>query len=119
MLSLSSKKYSSNNIGSYRDDRLPVFRKISEQPAEKHKKIIKETFKNKGLQMIIKWNLKVVDYLEVTLNLNDGTYRPFYKPNEETNYIHVESDHPPQIINKIPRSIEKKFIPPIFSKGNI
>ena len=59
--------------------------------------------------MIIKCNLKITDYLDVTLNLNDGTYRPFHKPNEETTYIHIESDHPSQIIKKIPRSTEKRL----------
>ena len=109
MLSLLSKKYSYNNIGLYRDDRWSDFRNSSVQQAEKHKKIIQKVFKDKGLQMIIKCNLKIVDYLDVTLNLNDGTYRPFHEPNEETTCIHVESDHPPQIIKKIPRSIEKRF----------
>ena len=80
---------------------------ISGQQAEKHKKLIQKIFKDKGLQIIIKFNLKLVDYLEVTLNLNDGTYRPFHKPNEETTYIHVESDHAPKIIKKILRPIEK------------
>ena len=28
-------------------------------------------------------------------------------PNEKTNYIHVNSDHPPSIIKEIPQSIEK------------
>ena len=70
-------------------------------------KIIQEIFKDKGLQIIIKCYRKIFDYSDVTLNLNDGTYCPFHKPNEETTYIHVESDHPPQIIKKIPRSIEK------------
>ena len=41
--------------------------------------------------------------------MNDGTYLPFHKPNEETTYIHVESDHLPQIIRKIPRSIKKRL----------
>ena len=108
MLPLLSKKYSSNNIGLCRDDGLSVFRNIiSGQQAEKPKKIIQKIFKDKGLQIIIKGNLKIVDYLDVTLNLNDGTYRHFHKPNEETTYIYVESDHLPQIIKKIPRSIEK------------
>ena len=40
-------------------------------------------------------------------NLNDGTYRLFHKPNEQTIFIHVESDHPSQIIKQLPRSIEK------------
>ena len=93
MLSLLSKKFSSNNIGLYRDDGLLVFRNINGRQAEK--KTIQKIFKDKGLQIIIKYNLKIIDYLGVTINLNDGTYRPFHKPNEETTYIHVESDHPP------------------------
>ena len=119
MLSLLSKKYSSNNIGFYRDDGLSVFRNIIGQQAEKHKKIIQKLFKDEGFQIIIKCNLKIVDYLDVTLNLNDGTYRPFYKANEETTYIHAKSDHPSQIIKKIPRSVEKRLSPPIFCKRNI
>ena len=42
--------------------------------------------------------MKVVNYLDVTLNLNDGSYRP----NEETNYIHVNSDHPTFILKQHP-----------------
>ena len=40
-------------------------------------------------------------------NSNDGTYRLFCKPNEQTIFIHVESDHPSQIIKQLRRSIEK------------
>ena len=31
--------------------------------------------------------------------------RPYKKPNNETKYIHVDSDHPPSIIKQIPKSI--------------
>ena len=84
---------------------MQVFRNIADNKQKNHKKIIQKIFKDKGFQIIIKCNLKVVDYLDNTLNLNDGTYHPLHKPNEETTYIHVESDHPPKIIKKIPRSI--------------
>ena len=59
MLSLLSKKYSSNNIGLYHDDGLSVFRNISGQQAEKHKKIIQNFFKDKGLQIITKCNPQI------------------------------------------------------------
>ena len=49
----------------------------------------------------------MVVYLDVTLNLYDEAYHSFHKPNEETTDIHAESDHPPQVIKKISRSIEK------------
>ena len=32
-------------------------------------------FKNKGLDVIMNCNMKIVNYLDVMLNLNDGTYR--------------------------------------------
>ena len=53
--------------------------------------------------------MKIVNYLDVTLNLNDGSYRPYKKPNDETNYIHVNSDHPPSILRQLPMSIEKRL----------
>ena len=84
------------------------FRKISGQQAQKKQKYSKNSQRQKSLQIIIKCSLKILDYLDVTLSLDDATYRPSHKPNEETTYIHVESDHPPQIIKKIPRSIEKR-----------
>ena len=33
--------------------------------------------------IIINCNMKIVNYLDVTLNLNTGSYRPYKKPNEE------------------------------------
>ena len=42
--------------------------------------------------------------------MNDGTYRPFHKTNEEATYSHGESDHPQQIIKKVSRSIEKNYL---------
>ena len=57
--------------------------------------------------------MKITNYLDITLNLIDGSYRPCRKPSEETNYIHINSDHPPSIIKEIPRSIKKRL--PILS----
>ena len=53
--------------------------------------------------------MKIVNHLDVTLNLNDGSYHPYKKPNEETNYIYVNSDHPPSILKQLPKSIEKRL----------
>ena len=53
--------------------------------------------------------MNIVNYLDVTLNLNNGSYRPYKKPNEETNYIHVNFDHPPSILKQLPMSIGKQL----------
>ena len=98
-----------SNIGLYRDDGLAVFKSTSGPQSEKIKKTFQKMFKNKGLDIIINCNMKIVNYLDVTLNLNDGSYRPYKKPNDETNYIHVNSDHPPSILKQLPVSIEKRL----------
>ena len=42
--------------------------------------------------------MKIVNYLDVTFHLNDSTYRPYQKLDNIMQYIHVESNHPPNII---------------------
>ena len=53
--------------------------------------------------------MKTVNYLDVTLDLTNGVYRPFHKPDNEINYIHKDSNHPPSIIKQIPLSIETRL----------
>ena len=48
-----------------------------------------------------------MDYLDVTFNLTDSSYRPFNKINNEINYIHKQSNHPPSIIKQLPLSVER------------
>ena len=38
-------------------------------------------FKNKGLDIIVNCNMKIVNYLGVTLKLNNGSYRLYKDPN--------------------------------------
>ena len=108
ILSLLSKHINKNHIGLYRDDGLAILKNTSGPAAEKLKKKFQKLLKEKDLDIIVQCNLKITNYLDITLNLNDGSYRPYRKPNKETNYIHVNSDHPPSIIKEIPRSIEKR-----------
>ena len=49
--------------------------------------------------------MNIYEYID--MYLNDGSYRPYKKPNEETNYEHVDSDHPLFILKQLPVSIEK------------
>ena len=85
MLSLTSNKYNPNNIGLYRDEGLAAFKNTSGPQSEKIKKTFQKIFKNKGLDIIINCNMIIINYLDVTLNLNDGSYCPYKKPNDETN----------------------------------
>ena len=56
----------------------------------------------------MKTNLHIVDFLDVTFNLLDGTYKPYKKPNDQLLYVNTSSNHPPQII-KLPISISNRL----------
>ena len=53
--------------------------------------------------------MKIVNYLDNTFNLNDGTYRPYQKPDYKIQYIHVESNRPLNISKQISKTIEKRL----------
>ena len=108
-MSLLGEKYNKKDIGQYRDDGLSVFKNISGQEAEKIKKDLQNIFKNNGLEIVIACNMVVVTYFDITLNLDDGTYRPYHKPNGEIQYIHKESNHPATIIKQLPLTIESRL----------
>ena len=99
----------SEAIGLYRDDGLGVFKKKSGPESEKIKKSIQGIFWEKELKITIQCNLKIVDYLDVTFNLTDSSYRPFNKTNNEINYIHKQSNYPPSIIKQLPLSVERRL----------
>ena len=88
---------------------LGVVRNVSGPQSERIKKDLQKIFKDNHLNIEISCNLKIVDYLDITMNLNDGSYRPYRKPNDELLYVHSESNHPPVIIKQLPLSIEKRL----------
>ena len=61
--------------------------------------------KKDGLEIIIECNKKVADFLDVTFNLKGGTYKPCQKPDNKISYINVQSNHPPNIIKQLPKTI--------------
>ena len=57
------------------------------------------------MKVAVSANQKSVDFLDVTFDLDTEKYQPYKKPNNEIKYIHKNSNHPPNIINQIPKSI--------------
>ena len=49
---------------------------------ERIKKSLQKTFKDFGLEIAAESNLRIVNYLDVTLNINDGSFRPCDKPDD-------------------------------------
>ena len=87
---------------------LAVFKNESGRESEKTKKSIQAVFRENELKITIH-NLKIVDYLDVTFNLTDSSYRPFNKTNNEINYIHKQSNHPPSVIKQLPLFVERRL----------
>ena len=74
---------------------------------ENIKKEICRIFKESNLRITIEANLKCVDFLDISMDLNTGIYQPYMKPNNIPSYVHAKSNHPPSIIKNIPVSINK------------
>ena len=53
-------------------------------------------------------NPKIVNFLDITLNLQNGKFQPYKKPNDDTLYINKQSNHPPAIIKQIPKSVSRR-----------
>ena len=84
----------------------------------------RKIFKGTGFSIDIQTNLKGLDFLDVKLNLQNGTYRPYKKPNDKLLYIHSSSNHPPQIIRQLPNSISERLLKnssnhEIFNKAKV
>ena len=102
-------EYGKDNIGLYRDDGLAIFKHTSGPQAERIRKDITRRFKTHGLNITIQTNRKIVNYLDVTFDLTNGTYCPYRKPNDHPQYINTKSNHPPNIIKQIPASINRRI----------
>ena len=109
ILNTLSNEYGKEHIGLYRDDGLAVFRNISGSEAERIRKNITKTFQKLDLKITISCNLKIANFLDITLNLNNDKYYPYRKPNDQPMYIHTQSNHPPSIIKNLPASISRRI----------
>ena len=89
--------------------RLDSFQKQKWSQTGENKEIFTKNFRENNLNIVIKCNLKIVDYLDVTFSLLNNTYKPFSKPNNEINYVHKESNHPTSIIKQVLFSIESRL----------
>ena len=69
----------------------------------------RQIFNKYGLKITIESNKKIANFLDMTLNLSNGTYLTYTKPNNIPLYINKKPNYPPQIIKNIPLSINKRL----------
>ena len=78
---------------------------ISVHASTKQRKVNKASVFTKRLSITCEVNKKIVYFFDVRFNLNDQTYEPYGKPNNDPVYINKHSNHPSNIINEVPKAI--------------
>ena len=100
---------SSTNNGLYRDDGLIMLPKCPGPNREKIIKDLHKLFRSHGLKITIASTGPVANYLDVTLDLYDGTYRPYRKPNDSPVYINAATNHSASILKHVPKMVERRL----------
>eukprot|EP00794_Sanderia_malayensis_P020876 gene20876-22928_t len=104
------KPYGSETSGLYRDDGLCCSRNIDVPKSERIRKNIVKLFNDEfELKITTATNLKIVNFLDISFDLNNGTYKPYAKPNDTPMYVNVNSNHPPNILKCLPKMIANRI----------
>ena len=96
------------DLGLYRDDGLAVSA-LTNRLTEKLWQQIKKVYEDNGLKVTAEVNKKVVNFLDVTLDLTTGRHKPYMKPNTTPLYVSSLSNHPPTIIKNIPLEVNRRL----------
>ena len=94
-----------NNSGLYCDDGLIFLRNVNGQKMDPVRKNVIKISKEVGFKIEVQTQLKIVNFLDVTFNLVNGTYRPYKEAKESLLYINTSFNHPPQVIKQLTTSI--------------
>ena len=119
ILSLLAKVIDHNHSGLYRDDGLILLRHTTGLKMDRIRKDVIKTFKDVGFKIDIKRKLTVVDFLDGTFILSNGTYKPYKKRNDTLLYINASSNHPPQVIKQLPSPIADRLSKNLSKKCSI
>ena len=82
ILSQLSNLLPQEDIGLYQDDGPMLLQNTNGQLTDKIRKNVIKLFKEIGLKIEIETNLKIVNFLDVTFNLTNSTYRSYKNPND-------------------------------------
>ena len=92
------------NVGLYRDDGLAVLNTKSGRLGDKVRQDLTRAFNDLGLNITTLTNQQSTNFLDVTFDLTNKSYRPYRKRNNEPLYINHSSNHPPHILRELPKS---------------
>ena len=96
------------DLGLFRDDGAGESSLPPNQLDDVRKEIITK-FKELGLKITIETGKREIDFLDVTMNLENDSYKPYLKDNDIPLYVHRESNHPRQVLTNIPDSVNRRL----------
>ena len=83
------------------DDEVSVFKNGNGHQNDKVRKEMIDLFKQHHLNLKIKCNLKIVDYLDIIFGLTAGLFKPYKKTNNIAQYVDLKSKHPKSVSKRI------------------
>ena len=104
ILNILTRIISPEQLGLYRIDGLIY----GPNSSSIQKKIIR-AFKFLGFKIDVSSNNKIVNFLDVTLDLSNNSYKPFIKTDQHPSYINVNSNHLKTIIKQVPKVVNLRI----------
>ena len=104
-----SQIFEESMYGLYRDDGLAIVDWLPSRKLDSLRKKAISIMLEAGFKITIDVGMTQTDFLDVSLDLSNNTYKPFRKANAKLAYIHKASNHPQHIKNALPRMIERRL----------
>ena len=109
LVGLWARSMEQHRIGLYSDDWLAFSKYVGRSQAERIREDLIKNFKEYFyLSITCEKNLKAVIFLEVTLNLRTAKQQSYNKPDNNSLYINIMSNHLPNINKNFPRNISER-----------
>ena len=93
-------------------DGLMVLNNTGERLADRTRKTLHRIFQELNLRVRAEINNYTVNFLDVTFNLEDESYSPHRKPDNDPLYVVNHSNHPRSILKQLPKSRKKRISTP-------
>ena len=105
ILDILSRIVSPEQMGLYCVDGLIYIPNINGPNSSNIQKKIIRAFKFLGFKTEVSSNNRIVNFLDVTLDLSNNTYKPLIKTDQYPSYINVDLNHPKTIIKQVPKAV--------------
>ena len=109
ILNMLTRIISPHQLGLYHNDGLLYIPNSNGPLCSSIQKRIIRAFKFLGFKIEISSNIKIVNFLDVTLDLSNNSYKPFIKTNQNPSYININSNHPKNIIKQVPKAVNLRI----------